>query len=311
MRSHSRLSFPAETHFIPQLFAAYGDVQSGPDMQKLADRLLRLRWVVRWECTFDLERLYAATSYASLIDELFTAWLRKEGKKRWGDKTPHNVFHIPVLHMLFPDARFIHIYRDGRDVVRSWVRAPFGPTNIVEAAAEWQRFVRAGQQGGATLPPTQYLEIRYETLLADPEATLRSVCRFIDESFEPAMLTPNPLLFHQRLQRVPVFGGMVRGLGGEPLLVQTNSYKWKTAMTPEERGVVEAVAGAMLQTLGYETEGYPRTISSIERRFWRLHSRVKETLVKLNTRDKLPWIGTVLFMNRAALRAKFRTPKQS
>jgi hypothetical protein len=306
LRSHPRLSFPPETHFIPQLYQAYGDPANEREARRLAEVLLRLRWIRHWKCDFDATALTACRSYAAMIDELFQTWARKEGKQRWGDKTPKNVLQMHTLRAIFPQARFIHCYRDGRDVARSLIISPHGPENWVAAALHWQTLVQAGRRAGAALPKGMYIEVRYETLLNDLEATLRQVCEFLDEPFDPAILAQNVLPLDTRVHRVAAFRPYSRGLNGQALIVRDNANKWKTNVTLRQRIIFESVAGDLLEELGYETEGHRRQIPAYARWGSKAHSWVMENLVKLNTQTWEDWGATVLQMSKARIRARLR-----
>lgn len=96
-----------------------------------------------------------------------------------GEKTPDNGLHLPLLATLFPQARFIHVIRDGRDravscwfhnqrVTPEWLGQAFASQDafFTECAKEWVRYLRAGQEFG-TKEPHRYREIRYEDVLAD------------------------------------------------------------------------------------------------------------------------------------------------
>jgi Sulfotransferase family len=306
LRSHPHLSFPSETHFIPQLYAAYGDPVNEREARRLTKALLRLRWVRRWNCDFDESKLVARGSYAGIIDELFQTWLRKEGKPRWGDKTPQYVLHLRTLAAIFPEARFIHIFRDGRDVARSWLLAPHGPENWFMAASEWRRLVRAGRQAGVDLPTGMYMEVRYEALLTDLETTLRRICEFVDEPFDPAILSQSVMPNEMRVRRVPGFRPFSRGYNGQQVIVRDNVNKWKSNLTLKQRVLFESVAGDLLRELGYETEGHERQIPAYAQWAWRVHSQVMETLVKLNTQTLRDWVPTVAQMSAARIHKRLR-----
>lgn len=306
LRSHPRLSFPPESHFIPQLYAAYGDPANEREARRLTNVLLDLRWVRRWKCEFDRTALGACRSYAALIDELFQTWARKEGKPRWGDKTPKNVLQIPALGTIFPHARFIHVYRDGRDVARSLISSPIGPENWFSAALHWRTLVETGRRAGRALPKGAYAEVRYETLLGDLEGTLRRICEFVDEPFDPALLEQNVLPIEKRVHRIAAFRPYSRGYNGQAPIVTDNTNKWKTEVTPRQRMLFESVAGDLLEELGYETEGHRKSIPTYARLGWKAHSWVMENLVKLNTQTWKDWPATALQMSKARLRARLR-----
>jgi len=238
-----------------------------------------------------------------MIDELFQAWTRKEGKQRWGDKTPKNVLHMHTLASIFPQARFIHVYRDGRDVARSWIESPHGPENWYTAALEWRSLVRTGRESAATLPQGMYMEVRYETLLSDLESTLRQICEFLDEPFDSAILTQNVLPIEERVHRITAFRPYSRGFNGQSAIVNDNAGKWKTDVTLGQRTLFESVAGDLLWDLRYETEGLSRPIPAYSRWAWRTHSRIMETLVKLNTQTWKDLPETVWQMSKVRLLA--------
>ena len=96
-----------------------------------------------------------------------------------GDKTPGYVRRIPTLHALWPEAKFVHIIRDGRDVCLSainWRKADHAlgrfstwtEDPITTAAVWWEWHVRLGREDGGSLPPKLYHEVRYEALVSVP-----------------------------------------------------------------------------------------------------------------------------------------------
>lgn len=283
LRAHSRLCIPGETHFIPQFWLAYGDPANGAEAARLAARILRLPRVASWETGLTPADFADVRSYSALIDRLFGAVAAQEGKMRWGDKTPHYVRYIPQLAALFPGSRFIHVYRDGRDVALSWLKARIEPGNLYKAASFWAGWVRQGRADGARQPLGSYLEVRYETLLASPETTLRRICEFLGEEFEPAVLAPQ---WAQSLQvHQPLFGHREAGVISTTQIVPENHDKWRTAMTRKQRALFESAAGDLLAELGYETEGLARRLPAAERFFWDLHHLGAWGLERLNTRD--------------------------
>jgi hypothetical protein len=108
-----------------------------------------------------------------MVSTLFNLFAAQKGKQRWGDKTPQYVEHIPLIIRLFPNAKILHIIRDGRDVSLSWQLRWFGPKNTFHAAKLWKRYVSTGISAGHNLPEEQYLEIRYDTLITESEKTLK------------------------------------------------------------------------------------------------------------------------------------------
>lgn len=114
--------------------------------------------------------------------DLFGEHARRDGtgKSRVANKTPDYVLYLPQLRALFPDMRFIHCVRDGRDVAASVMSRPWGPRSVAEAAAWWTQRVGAGLEF-ASGHPDQCICVRYEDLLRSPAAELRRLLHWLGE----------------------------------------------------------------------------------------------------------------------------------
>jgi hypothetical protein len=183
------------------------------------------------------------------IRDVFSMYAERVGKERYAEKTPMNVIHMPFLGRAFPEAHFIHLIRDGRDVALSYLDTDFGVESLGEAAIYWDRFVRKGRSDGLRLGP-RYREIRYEDLLADPEEVLRSLCEFVALHYDAAMLeyhrradallASTPRAEHHQRLRLPPTAGL---------------RDWRTQMDQHSLLLFEALAGDLLDELGYERWG--------------------------------------------------------
>ena len=132
----------------------------------------------------------APTNYSGAAFALFQAATRKQGKQYWGDKTPRYIFDIPWLAEAFPQAKFIHIIRDGRDVASSLIKAGW-VNNFVKAAYYWQKKVEAGISARKILEKRRYYELNYEQLVMYPEETLKDLCNWLRLEYVPSMLQQN------------------------------------------------------------------------------------------------------------------------
>jgi hypothetical protein len=185
---------------------------------------------------------------------VYAVYSEADEKERYGDKTPGHAKHMAALAELLPEARFVHIVRDGRDVALALKDVKFGSANATQAAYHWARRVRRAAQIGHELGSARYLKVRYEDLTTATEAEVRRICDFLALEFEPAMLRyferPDAVFagltgeaHHQRL-RLPVTKGL---------------RDWRQQMAPREIQRFEAIAGDVLRDLGYElsTGGAP------------------------------------------------------
>lgn len=193
LNEHPELHIPPESHFVSQL------MDSLPLRASLSTRQLKLGCEIisrhpRW-ADFDLsnDELTSISStldtptLASLVDSIYGALARKNGKRRWGDKTPDYVLEINRLRVMFPNSQFIHIIRDGRDVCSSLLRKQWHGTSPSGIGRYWARYVGAGIEVGRCLPEGSYLEVKYEQLVLQTEETLNQICQFLGVSFDVAM----------------------------------------------------------------------------------------------------------------------------
>lgn len=170
--------------------------------------------------------------FASLILELFGEHTRKDGKTRWVNKTPSYVLALPMLRDLFPNLRFIHCVRDGRDTACSAMTRPWGPKTIEEAASWWVANVSQGIQFGRQFP-AQCLLVKYEDLIIAPEAALARVLSWLDENPGDA-------------------GKIVQNYqSGTVQLEQVRIGQWQRELSDDQKRAFRELAGQTLIDLGY------------------------------------------------------------
>jgi hypothetical protein len=151
------------------------------------------------------------TDAAGAMRVLAASQALAQGKKRWGNKTPKAFLHLAELAIVYPDAQFIHVIRDGRESACSQARV--SGRSVVQGALLWRTGMRTGRRAGARLGPHRYFEIRLEELLSSPEEQLRRMCTFLGEDFDQSLLhfhttareriPPSDLSIHPRLGEPP------------------------------------------------------------------------------------------------------------
>lgn len=169
----------------------------------------------------------ARTFYTRAVENV----LRLYGKPRFLSKCPRNGLRIEFLAGIFPEARFIHLVRDGRAVCRSvlerrksagdlrawWDAKPADWKTwaaldpVPSVAHQWLSVVEHVRASGERLAPGQFIEVRYEDFVANPDAFAEKLCRFCEVSWP----------------------------GGDAMVaaarrIENRNDKWATAFTPEE-----------------------------------------------------------------------------
>jgi len=181
----------------------------------------------------------------------YDAYAASRGKSRWGDETPGYLHGMRLIAGELPEARFVHVIRDVRDVALSMVEAAqIKPDDVDTAARRWTRQVGKARSDAARVD--HCLEIRYEELAREPETTLRRVSEFLELSWDPAVV--DTLL--EVDGRSPADAGGRAPPGTRPPLDEP-AARWRTEMSPGDRAACEALAGNLLAELGYEVDAPP------------------------------------------------------
>jgi hypothetical protein len=257
--ANSQLAIPPETNFGPALdaferqgagAAARVAVQSQPwgDFSISADEFIQLVDDSQPGCFGDFLRIF------------YKLYAARQGKPRWGDKSPYYVTKMSAIHTHLPEARFIHVVRDGRDVALSMQPLWFGPSAPADVARWWVRTLESARRQAEDLP--HYTEVRYESLVLEPVPTLQRICDFVELEWEESMLDYHrdagrrlaaetvdlelPGRVIPRSERL----GIHEMIGRSPQASRVE--RWRREMSAADRRAFEGVAGDTLEAYGYE-----------------------------------------------------------
>jgi hypothetical protein len=308
--SHPDLAVPPESYFTPHAVALADRYETTNGIDQ--DRLLRAiasdpsfdEWRVPRDDVRRIWRESEPPDVAAALTDLYARYADGRGKPRYGDKTPANVLYVEILARAFPRARFLHIVRDGRDVVPSLMEMHFGPDRFGAAALFWRDRVTRGRAGGRRVGPGRYREIRYEDLVADPEPVLRDVCAFFELGYEPSMLE-----YHLRADELLDglrFTQHVQGVRRPP---SRDVRNWRENLSDHEVQLFEALAGDLLDDLGYERSGQGTGgRARVEATVWRAGTTMERRTRTLRTRvsrrlPNLPFVSAGSADDRAGVRA--------
>jgi hypothetical protein len=176
---------------------------------------------------------------------------RKQGVDRWIDSTPTNIPHLLRIKRDFPDARIIHIIRDGRDVAlsldkRGWSRPlPWDRANgLLAAGFYWEWIVRKGRGFGSVLQ-SDYLEIMYENLVREPTELLHRLGDFLEHDLNYARIQQSAV----GSVKIPLTSFKEDLKRGE--FAPVGRWKDKNKFPPDQLVLFESLVGDYLQQLGY------------------------------------------------------------
>jgi len=264
--AHPELTIPPETHFVPDLIEA---IQGGAGREKAVETMTAAR---QWgdlgiEPEEVLERWSALDGFqpGPALRAFYAIYTERQGKPRWGEKTPIYVKNMRRIESVLPEARFIHVIRDGRDVALSRWKRTLGdkePAPATQVAEGWRRRIRRAQKQGAKLK--HYLELRYEDLVTDTEPNLRAIAEFIELDWDPVMLRYHEHAAERMAEMardLPASDGKPTRPGKERMQAHAMTqkppdpsaiYRWKERMSAEDVAAFDAAAGGLLAELGYE-----------------------------------------------------------
>ena len=269
--SHPQLAIPPETHFLLEFIQASGRLRFSPAVaQRTIVEDPHRRWNDFGLDPDDLrERLDAIEDFntADALRAFYRLYAERHAKTRWGDKTPDYVRKMKKIRNTLPEARFLHVIRDGRDAGLSQnarlAKRGKDPVPPTEMARRWRKRVVKSRANAAELGG--YLEVRYEDLIDDTEAVLRRVCEAIELDYDPVMLD-----YHERAEErlqemagaLPQRKGRPEREAGERVAAHAMTTRppdadrvavWRREMSEAENAEFEHAAGYLLDELGYET----------------------------------------------------------
>jgi Sulfotransferase family len=264
--AHADLAIPPETHFLPKLIRLCEE-REGDDARSAALELITTHR--RWpDFGLDPDELRARLQESEQLRPgdaaraFYEAYAAKHRKPRWGEKTPQYLKTLKRIAGALPEAHFVHIIRDGRDVALSLLEVSWGPNTIEDAAVHWTTQIRRARRKSRSVP--HYTEMRYEGLVADPEPIVRRLCEFCDLRFDPRMLDYHRTATERMegLERDLELGGGRGGIAAgerarQHALVseaprRERAERWRSEMEPRDVAAFEAIAGPTLAELGYE-----------------------------------------------------------
>ncbi|MGA2979354.1 MAG: sulfotransferase [Terriglobales bacterium] len=237
------------------LIPRFGSMESRSNREKILETWLRSKGFRR--TGLDAEELSArilneCRNGGDFIRVVMDSVARSQQAQRWAVYDPDDVLHVERVKLDIPNALFLHIIRDGRDIALSlkkmggftplpWDRSQ--TDSLVATALYWKWMVQRGRTHGLKFP-ADYIEIRYEDLITNPRETLGKLGGFIDHDLD-----------YDRIQRA--------GLGR---LSETNSSfreegakekinplgRWKERLAQADVAAIEATVGDCLHENGYE-----------------------------------------------------------
>lgn len=273
--------YRADSDVFNRIVPVFGDrrLRSAKNRAKLMDMWLQ-------SDHFKLTGLDAGAIRAEILSDCRNAgdFLRivmdrtaqNQGVERWADQTNSHIHSIPRIKATIPNALFVHIIRDGRDVATSlnhlgWpyeFRCPWDKSHgLLISALFWESMVREGRKYGRRLGP-DYLEVRYEDLVRRPRETLKVLGAFMHHDMNYEHIQKNAVGAVRRPNSS--FSGATSSETFKPI------GRWEGLQGIEVKRM-EALLAPILQELGYEVNRSARLDYTAwrMRAFYRVYRELK------------------------------------
>jgi len=248
------------TTLLREILNRHPRIACGPETSIFCDLINPPRLAIEWGLDREyVERLTRESpNVVRFAERFFRDFARREGKARWSDKTPANVNVVPRLLKCFPNARFVHILRDGRDVAcslrthpKSTIKngriVPVKSNNAIgNCIRRWNNHV---PNGLAFRDHPRCFQLRYEDVILNSEATLRALCAFIGEDYSPAMLDPSAVVAPANRP-----GRLMNNPDADSQIKTSSVGRWRRDLSPDEKRTVARIAGELLIATGYATD---------------------------------------------------------
>ncbi len=189
-------------------------------------------------------------TWEDLFVAVLTVYRESRGRQRAGEKTPYHIHRLEYLAKAFPQAKFIHIIRDPRAVVASYVSAAHyiraNGRNPIRAIEKWAYAYDAHSNIQNVLGADRYIMLTYESLVSNPQPELDRLCEFLNLPFDEQMLSFSEHAEMGFLRDANNREGLKRDLNTDSL------EKWRKKLSHKHIQLIEHHCQKGMAALGYE-----------------------------------------------------------
>lgn len=247
---------PHPPHILQRLMPllpTYGDLSDPAMFSLLVDDVCQLIELnpVPWDGVVldrgDIASRCTQNSLVAVFSAVYDVLAETRGAEMWCCKSLANVHYVSEINDYLADAKYLYLYRDGRDVAVSFKKAVVGQKHFYHIAQEWAKAQRAALKMRHKFDQSQFFSISYETLTGNPEQSLQDLCAFLNVDYHPDMLN-----FHESTEAKSTASSSSLWNNVTKPVMNQNTRKFLKQASEEEVKIFELVAGDVLDELGYE-----------------------------------------------------------
>lgn len=256
--SHENITAPAPPHlllsFLPAL-PVYGDLTVDHNFLRLCRHVVTVldHQLGSWQASFTPEALASEVeerSFMAVFDHVYDEERRRTGAGRVFFKENETFDHVDTLRAFYPDAQFVYLVRDGRDILASWLRSPTHFGTLAHGAALWSEQQRKCIAAYRALSKAGSVHaLYYEDLVSRPDETVRGLCAFLGEDYSPEMLE-----FYRRPAVVEEARAIENWRHLSRPIIEQHLKLYRTRLSRRQVRRFETIAFRELRLLGFELE---------------------------------------------------------
>ena len=263
--NHSRIFMPGETHFFDDIYYRKNSLGNFNEksvkkavFEKLSNIYIRYNESedqIRIDNIFKKENIYETfidkcNNYEDVLTWFMETQMNWEGKKRWGNQVPRDIFNVKTIGKIFPDAKFIVCVRDIKDFLSSYKNKWQTATSLnnrerlktiynpIITTLLWKLSVRQFLKIKDVVISGNLYLLKYEDLVSFPEKTTQILCQFVGERYESEMLR---LKFSNS-----------SFLYNDKGIYKNSISRWRNELSLEEIFISQFIAKKELRKLEYE-----------------------------------------------------------
>lgn len=263
---HPEIYIPGENYFFDDIYSRkrdLGELPSQDVLRKIYARLMSMYG--RYNMLPDQERINSLAdgplslqvfsdckSYDQVLSLFMEIQTQLVHKSRWGNHTPRDLYNVDDILSFYPEAKIVVCMRDPRDFMLSYkdkwkirkgqealrLKSLYHP---VITAMHWKSSMKQVLGLRDKVPARNLFILKYESLVAKPEATVRKLCSAIDETFYPEML------------EVPDNNSSTVQSGVKGIF-SSSAGRWKKQLLPLDAAIMQIIAKNEMKATGYALE---------------------------------------------------------
>jgi len=262
LTSHKTIYVPTESGWALHLSSKY-QKHNDIDVDAFLADLQQCKKIEYWDIDYvDLKNYLKGRNkhYRQISASVYQYCATKYGKVIYGDKNNNYLNHVEDLSQIYPESKFIHLVRDGRDVACSYRNLqklekgkyfPDLPSSVIDCAYEWVKNIETIQNSLSKLKKDQYLEIRFEDLVNNTERALAKVCTFLEQDYDDNMLK---FYLKNRDEGLEPEDLMKWKQDTSKPIDTSQTGKWKHNFFAEDKLFFQTIASHTLKEYGYEID---------------------------------------------------------